>query len=58
MAPVLARADADAIRCYLATHKEINVRLYERHGFRVVVDDVVPDGGPRYWTMLREPVRV
>jgi ribosomal protein S18 acetylase RimI-like enzyme len=57
MAPVLARADADVIRCYLATHKEKNVLLYERHGFRVVVDDVVPDGGPRYWTMLREPAR-
>lgn len=61
MAPVLARADAggpgDATRCYLATHKEKNVRLYERHGFRVVVDAVVPDGGPRYWTMLREPAR-
>lgn len=53
MAPVLARADAAHLPCYLETQKEINVRLYRKHGFEVVVEDDFPDGGPHYWTMKR-----
>jgi|CXWL01.1.fsa_nt_gi GNAT superfamily N-acetyltransferase len=55
MAPVLARADASGVPCYLETQKEINVTLYRKHGFEVVVEDDVPKGGPRYWTMKRPP---
>lgn len=55
IAPVLARADADRLACYLETMKEQNLAFYRKHGFEVVVEDAVPNGGPRYWTMLREP---
>jgi ribosomal protein S18 acetylase RimI-like enzyme len=55
IAPVLARADAEGLPCYLETAKEINVAFYRKHGFDVIVDDVIPNGGPRYWTMVRQP---
>jgi ribosomal protein S18 acetylase RimI-like enzyme len=57
MRPVLERADADGIPCYLESSNQRNVPLYERHGFRVtdVVD--LPDDGPALWLMWREPAR-
>jgi len=54
--PVLARADAAGLPCYLETGREINVRFYRKHGFEVVRTGFAPLGGPRYWTMLRPPV--
>ena len=53
--PVLARADAEGLLCYVETEKERNVRFYRRHGFEVVVEDDLPRGGPRFWTMKRKP---
>jgi ribosomal protein S18 acetylase RimI-like enzyme len=53
MAPMLARADAEGLPCYLETMKEINVAFYEKHGFQVVVEDDLPNGGPHFWTMKR-----
>ncbi len=55
MAPVLARADASGLACYLETNKEINVKLYRKHGFEVVYEGHLPDGGPQLWTMKRPP---
>jgi ribosomal protein S18 acetylase RimI-like enzyme len=53
MQPALAKADAAHVPCYLETQKEINVKLYRKHGFEVVVEDDTPDGGLHYWTMKR-----
>ena len=55
IAPVLARADADGVVCYLDTTKERNVSFYLKHGFEVVTAGQVPGSGPRFWTMTREP---
>jgi hypothetical protein len=55
MQPVLRRADADGLPCYLETMKERNVPFYQKYGFEVVVDELVPKGGPRLWTMKRQP---
>ena len=52
--PILGRADADGLPCYLETMKERNVVFYEKHGFKVVVEDDLPKGGPHFWTMKRE----
>lgn len=54
MQPVLARADADGLPCYLETEREINVRFYDRHGFEVVVEGDLPRDGPYFWTMKRQ----
>jgi len=55
--PVLRRADMEGLPCYLETGTEIDVRFYRKHGFEVLTEGDLPLGGPRYWTMLREPVR-
>jgi GNAT superfamily N-acetyltransferase len=55
MQPILARADRDHLACYLETHREGNVRLYERHGFEVVCRAEVPDHPIAVWAMVRKP---
>ena len=55
--PILSRADADGLPCYLETEKAINVTFYRKHGFEVVVEGDIPKGGPHFWTMRREPKR-
>ena len=57
MGPVLARADAENIPCYLETQYGQNVPFYEKHGFEVSEEGVVRSRGPRFWSMLRVPQR-
>ncbi len=56
LAPALARADEQRVCCYLETHAANNVRLYERHGFRVMEHIENPETVP-VWAMLRLPAR-
>lgn len=53
--PVLARADADGLPCYLETQTEPNVCFYERRGFRVLEAGDVPGHGVPFWAMMRDP---
>ena len=55
--PTLAQADADGLPCYLETGTEKNVRFYEKHGFEVIAEEMLPGGGPRFWAMMRPPHR-
>ncbi len=52
--PGLLRADADGVPCYLDSTNVRNLTFYERHGFLVVAEGVIP-GGPRFWGMRRDP---
>ncbi len=52
LAPVLARADADGLDCWLETSTSGNRGFYERRGFTESVDVTVP-GGPATWWMRR-----
>jgi hypothetical protein len=52
--PVLALADIDRLPCYLETMSEKNVPFYEKHGFRVVHEGIVPRHRLCVWAMLRE----
>jgi len=54
LGPVLSRADADGLPCYLEADKAKNVPFYEMHGFEVVEEGDLPDGF-HYWTMKRAP---
>jgi GNAT superfamily N-acetyltransferase len=54
LAPILARCDADRVPAYLESSKRENVPFYERHGFRVL-GEIVFQGGPTVWRMLRDP---
>ncbi len=55
LGPVLARADATGLPCYLETESEPNVAFYRRHGFEVVTAARVPGHALALWTMAREP---
>ncbi|KAA6220900.1 GNAT family N-acetyltransferase [Streptomyces albofaciens JCM 4342] len=53
--PGLEAADAAGVPAFLETSDERNVRFYERLGFAVTADYVLPGGGPRTWAMTRKP---
>lgn len=55
IAPMLERADAAGVPCYLETNKTRNVPFYQRHGFEVCEEGEMPAGGPHYWTLKRAP---
>ena len=55
--PMLARADAEGVACYLETFNARTVPLYQRHGFEVMVEGEPPKGAPHFWTMMRAPRR-
>lgn len=55
--PLLARADAEGVACFLETEKEENVRFYGKHGFAVAAEGTVPGVGVRMWSLLRRPRR-
>lgn len=51
----LAGADRDGVPAWLETSRSGNAAYYERFGFRTVVDEDAPGGGPHIWFMRREP---
>ncbi len=53
--PVLARADAEGMLCYLETQNERNVGFYRKQGFQIVSDGEVPGHELRVWVMVRKP---
>ncbi|OGO52831.1 MAG: hypothetical protein A2148_06380 [Chloroflexi bacterium RBG_16_68_14] len=55
--PILSRMDGEGLPCYTETARERNVSFYRKHGFQVIEEGNLPKGGPRYWTLLREPRR-
>jgi len=57
IAPVLAQADREGGPCYLETETEGNVAFYQKRGFHIVSDGLVPGQSLRIWTMLREPAQ-
>ncbi len=50
------RCDVERRPAYLEATSPRNRRLYERHGFEVVGEVVLPDG-PSMWPMWRRPQR-
>jgi ribosomal protein S18 acetylase RimI-like enzyme len=55
--PMLDRADADLLPCYLETTQPKNVTFYQRLGFRVLREEVEPESGLRIWTFRRDGAR-
>ncbi len=51
LTPLLARSLSQGLPCYLETFNPINLPFYERHGFRIVHEDVVPGTTVMLWTM-------
>ncbi len=57
MEPVLERCDRDRLAAYLETAAARNVLLYERAGFEVVEELILPKTDIRGWLMRRSPDR-
>jgi ribosomal protein S18 acetylase RimI-like enzyme len=55
MQPILDRAARDHLPCYLETMNAINVPFYEKRGFIVVSNGVVPGCELRVWGMVARP---
>ena len=51
-----ATLDATGERCYLETFTRTNVAFYEKRGYRVAIEGVVPGTGVPVWGLIREPV--
>jgi ribosomal protein S18 acetylase RimI-like enzyme len=52
--PVLEMAKREGLSCYLETHKQVNVLIYEHFGFRVVETVEVPESGVLQWCMVKK----
>ena len=55
LAPILARADAERVPCYLETETEENVAFYRRRGFEVAEEARFLEGRVTIWAMRRDP---
>jgi GNAT superfamily N-acetyltransferase len=55
MQPILQRADAAGLPCYLETHREANLRIYRKHGFDLVHRADLAGHAVPVWAMLRKP---
>lgn len=55
MRHMTARADAERMSCQLFTSAPRNVPTYERLGFRVMQETILPRSGLRIWVMARQP---
>ncbi len=53
--PILQRADAEGLPCYLETFTERNVPFYESSGFRIAQAGFEPQSQVPFWAMKREP---
>ncbi len=51
--PMLEKADREGLSCYLDTHNECNIPLYQRFGFCVARESVLPGSSVRHWAMIR-----
>jgi GNAT superfamily N-acetyltransferase len=52
--PLLQRADAEGLPCYLETFTERNIPFYESNGFQVAQAGVEPQSQIPFWAMKRE----
>jgi GNAT superfamily N-acetyltransferase len=52
--PVLEIPRREGLPCYLETHKQVNVSIYEHFGFRVVERIEIPESGVLQWCMLKK----
>lgn len=51
----LSRCDADGLPAYLESSNPDNIPFYEKHGFRVTTELLMPGTCPPVWLMWRNP---
>ncbi len=55
LAPMLDRLDRKRLPCFVETHAEINVPIYQHFGFEIMDESVVPGTDIGHWAMGRKP---
>jgi ribosomal protein S18 acetylase RimI-like enzyme len=50
---MLTDIDAENLPCYLETHNQKNVDLYQRYGFRIIEKITIPHTRLAFWGMVR-----
>ena len=55
MRPVTDKAAKSGLVCYLETENPTNPKFYKRHGFELVREEIAPESGMKFWTMVRRP---
>jgi ribosomal protein S18 acetylase RimI-like enzyme len=53
--PRLQELDQQKLSCFLETHTEDNVALYERFGFKNIRKITIPETKLNFWGMVRQP---
>ncbi|HLW69300.1 MAG TPA: GNAT family N-acetyltransferase [Candidatus Binataceae bacterium] len=53
--PMLDRAEAEALPCYLETFLARNVPFYRKNGFNLLSEGVEPSSKCQFWTFARDP---
>ena len=53
--PMLEFYDEEKIRCFLETNNYPNVAIYERFGFKLKKEAMIPDSNVNHYAMFREP---
>lgn len=54
--PMLEQADEGGHSCYLETFNKRAIPFYEKQNFKPIIKAEIPNGGPCFWGMLREPL--
>jgi ribosomal protein S18 acetylase RimI-like enzyme len=53
--PVLDKAKAAGVQCYLETSNEKSIPFYHKQGFEVAEEITVPGSDLRIWAMVKKP---
>ena len=53
--PMLEFYDEQNIRCFLETNNYPNIAIYERFGFKLKKEAMIPDSNVNHYAMFREP---
>ena len=53
--PMFKRLDSENLPCYMETQKPLIVPFYEKHGFSVVDEQLIPGTNLTNWAMIRQP---
>jgi len=52
---IKAELDNRKLRCFLETQEERNIAYYQRFGFEIAKETIIPGLDLQNWVMIREP---
>jgi ribosomal protein S18 acetylase RimI-like enzyme len=55
MKPILAKAEEQGVPCYLETSNQKSISFYQKQGFEIAEEVVVPGSDLHIWALVRKP---